>query len=181
MKGRVSWAIRLRSFPGIRETQRITKGIQLNGCASILKAKNHPLIFMKTILFVMATAIGLASHAQTPEHWTVELNSKALLTAKTEDTAANTVTVNDLKKGSLIVTYVPGVVEGQRKRRLMVYDAGDQELYSKESLSLVIPVKTLKKWRLTSPRITVYTVPVLGEEGATVRLRRVHLCTVQFN
>ena len=135
---------------------------------------------MKTIfLTLMAAMIGL--HASAQERWTVELNSKTLLTAKTEDTAANTIGVNDLKKGSLIVTYVPGQVEGQRKRKLMVYDAGDNELYSKENLSLVIPVKTLKKWRKTSSRIKIYTIPVLGESGAMVRLRRIHLCTIQLH
>jgi hypothetical protein len=61
-----------------------------------------------------------------------------------------------------------------------VYDSGDKELYSSETLSLVLPVKTLKKWKQTSPWLKIYTVPVLDEGGATVRLRRVHLCTLKF-
>jgi hypothetical protein len=134
---------------------------------------------MKTLLLLTILSFGFAVNAQ--EHWMVELNSKTLLTAKTEDTTANTISVNDLKKGSLIVTYVPGVAEGQRKRKLMVYDAGDKELYARENLSIVIPVKTLKKWKQTSPQIKIYTIPVLGEAGATVRLRRVHLCTIRFD
>ena len=137
---------------------------------------------MKTvILFLFAGVFGLRCMAQTAEHWTVQLNSKTLLTANTEDTTANTISVNDLKKGSLIVTYVPGAVEGQRKRRIMVFDANDRELYSEQTLSLVIPVKNLKKWKLTSPRIKIYTVPVLDEGGALVRLRRVHLCTIRLD
>lgn len=136
---------------------------------------------MKTILLAAATALCLAAQAQTAERWTVALNSKALLNANTEDTTANTVTVNDLKKGSLMVTYVPGQVEGQRKRRLMICDAGDNELYSREALSIVVPVATLKKWKQASPQLKIYTIPVLGEAGAAVRLRRVHLCTIQFD
>jgi len=137
---------------------------------------------MKTIcLSLFTTVFVLHGFAQTTEHWTVQLNSKTLLTANTEDTMANTIAVKDLKKGSLIVTYVPGAVEGQRKRRIMVFDAGDRELYSEQTLSLVIPVKTLKKWKLTSPQIKIYTVPVLDEGGAVVRLRRVHLCTIRFD
>ncbi len=135
---------------------------------------------MKTIFLALMTAT-IALHASAQDRWTVELNSKTLLNATTEDTTANTIAVKDLKKGSLIITYVPGQIEGQRKRKLMVYDAGDNELYSKESLNLVIPIKTLKKWRETSSRIKVYTIPVLGESGAMVRLRRVHLCTIQFD
>lgn len=136
---------------------------------------------MKTFLLLAATVFGLTAAAQTNEHWTVQLNSKVLLTAKTEDTTANTVTLKDLKKGSLIVTYVPGRVEGERKRRLMIYDEADRELYSKETFNLVVPVSSLKKWKLSSPVLKIYTIPVLGEAGAAVRLRRVHLCTLKFD
>lgn len=140
---------------------------------------------MKTILFSALMFFGLQSASQ--DRWTVQLNDLQLLSVNTEDTAANVVRPKKLKKGSLIVTYVPDVrslklrtAEGERKRRLMVYDAGDNELYSKEAHSITIPVATLKKWRLTTPRVKIYTIPVLGEEGAAVRLRRIHLCTVNF-
>ncbi len=122
---------------------------------------------------------ALIGHAQ--ERWTVQLNSYVLLTAKTEDTATNVIGVHDLKKGSLIVTYIPGQVQNERKRRLMVYDASENELYSKEAFNISIPVASLKKWKRTSSQIKIYTLPVLGEAGATVRLRRVHLCTINFN
>ena len=134
---------------------------------------------MKTFFaFAAILFSSLVSNAQ--ERWTVQLNSKVLLTAKTEDEAANVITVKDLKKGALIVTYIPGKVEGERKRRLMVYDSNDGELYSKESFSISVPVASLKKWKVASPQIKIYTMPVLGEAGATVRLRRVHLCTINF-
>lgn len=134
---------------------------------------------MKTIFFaLMALAISSKSFSQ--ERWTVELNSKVLLSAKAEDETANVVAVKDLKKGSLLVTYVPGQVEGERKRRLMIYDSGDNELYSKEAFNISVPVATLKKWRLNTTQIKIYTVPVLDAGGATVKLRRVHLCTINF-
>ncbi len=110
----------------------------------------------------------------------MQLNSKVLLMAKAEDTTANIIAMKDLKKGSLIVTYVPGKVQNERKRRLMVYDNNDNELYSKEAFSIAIPVASLKKWKMASPQIKIYTLPVLGEAGATMRLRRVHLCTINF-
>ena len=134
---------------------------------------------MKTVLFTMlAVAISMKGFSQ--ERWTVELNSKVLLSAKTEDEAANVISVKDFKKGSLLVTYVPGKVEGERKRRLMIYDSGDNELYSKEAFNITVPVATLKKWKLNTTQIKIYTIPVLGEAGAAVRLRRVHLCTINF-
>ena len=133
----------------------------------------------QVFLFLLAVCVGFASKSQ--ERWTIQLNSKTLLTATGEDTTRNVVKANDLKKGSLIVTYHPGKVENERKRRIMIYDINDRELYAKETHSISVPVASLKKWRLTSPQVKVYTIPVLGEEGANVRLRRVHLCTIKLD
>gem|GEM_PF-6096202 len=124
--------------------------------------------------------IGLGVVSKGQERWTVALNSKLLLTATEEDTLKNQVIVKDLKKGSLIVTYVPGKVENERKRRLMIFDASDRELYSKEAHNISVPVASIKKWRYNTPFLRVYTIPVLGAEGANVRLRRVHLATIQL-
>jgi hypothetical protein len=124
--------------------------------------------------------IGLGIVSKGQERWTVALNSKLLLTATSEDTVKNRIVVNDLKKGSLLVTYVPGKVENERKRRIMIFDAADQELYSKEAHNISVPVASIKKWRYNTPFIRVYTIPVLGVEGANVRLRRVHLATIQL-
>ncbi len=134
---------------------------------------------MKTMfLFITTFLFSLYSVAQ--EHWSVQLNSKTLLTANTEDTVTNVVSVNDLKKGSLIVTYNPGKAENERKRRLAIYGDNDNELYSKEAFTISIPTSTLKKWKHTTSQIKIYTWPALGAEGANVRLRRVHLCTINF-
>lgn len=132
--------------------------------------------FLTTLLSLVAFTLTVTAQ----ERWTVQLNSKTLLNANTEDTATNVVALNDIKKGSLLVTYVPGKVVGERKRRLMIFDANDQELYSKEAFSIAVPAASLKKWRLTTPFVKVYTMPVLGAEGATMRLRRIHLCTINF-
>jgi hypothetical protein len=131
-------------------------------------------------VFIFALILISALVGKAQERWTVQLNSKVLLTAKTEDEAANVTAVKDLKKGALLVTYIPAKVQNERKRRLMVYDVNDNELYSKEAFSISVPVASLKKWKKASPQIKVYTIPVLGEAGATVRLRRVHLCTINF-
>lgn len=134
---------------------------------------------MKYFFFILTTMMfSIGSSAQ--DRWTVLLNSNVLLTSNEEDTVKNVIKLDDLKKGSLIVTYHPGKVDNERKRRLMIYDMNDQELYSKEAFSIAVPVASLKKWMLTSPQIKVYTLPVLGEAGATVRLRRVHLATINL-
>jgi hypothetical protein len=134
---------------------------------------------MKRMIFLLLIVFaGLSSFAQ--DRWTVQLNDKTLLMANEEDTLKNRAWVKDLKKGALMVTYHPGKVEGERKRRIMIFDVNDQELYSKEAHSISIPVKTLKEWKWKTPRIHVFTIPVLGQDGANVRLRRVHLATINL-
>lgn len=123
-------------------------------------------------------SVGILTKAQ--DRWTVQLNDKTLLLANEEDTLKNRVWVKDLKKGALMVTYHPGKVQNERKRRIMIFDDNDRELYAKEAHSISVPVKSLKKWKWNSPRIYIYTIPVLGEEGAAVRLRRVHLATINI-
>ena len=132
------------------------------------------------MIFVLAASLFCTITSKAQDRWTVQLNSTTLLTANEEDTAKNIVKADDLKKGTLIVTYHPGKVENERKRRIMIFDMSDQELYSKEEHSISVPDENLKKWRLTSPQIKVYTIPVLREAGANVRLRRVHLATINL-
>ena len=138
---------------------------------------------MKTVfLFVWMAALALRSSAQ--EHWTVVLNNKPLLTAKTEDTANNIATINDIKKGALVVTYVPAKPQPGWGRRIAVYDATDNELYSKETMTLVVPAKSLKQWhRNNSKQIKIYTwaVPKDPDQAIKVRVRRVHLCTINLH
>ena len=133
---------------------------------------------MKTFLFIAAMVLTTESFSQ--DRWNVQLNSEVLLSANEEDTTLNVIPLKDLKKGSLIVTYVPAKAENERKRRLMIFDDKDQEIYTKEAHSISIPASSLKKWKLNTPYVKVYTIPVLGEEGANVRLRRVHLATINF-
>ena len=133
---------------------------------------------MKTFLFIAAMVLTTEGFSQ--DRWNVQLNSEVLLSANEEDTTLNVIPLKDLKKGSLIVTYVPAKAENERKRRLMIFDDKDQEIYTKEAHSISIPASSLKKWKLNTPYIKVYTIPVLGEEGANVRLRRVHLATINF-
>ncbi|HUC81316.1 MAG TPA: hypothetical protein VMR70_10395 [Flavisolibacter sp.] len=135
---------------------------------------------MKRIIFLLAVVFfSVAGKAQ--DRWMVQLNNKTLLLANEEDTLKNRVWIDDLKKGALMVTYHPGKVENERKRRIMIFDGADRELYSKEAHSISVSAKELKKWKWESPQIHIYTIPVLGEDGANVRLRRVHLATVYLD
>ncbi len=135
---------------------------------------------MKTIyLVLLSIALSYGSKAQ--ERWMVQLNSKTLLTANKEDTVANVATITDIKKGSLVVTYVPGKAQSGWGRRLMVFDAANNELYSKEDFSMIIPAANLKKWHRSGiAQLKVYTIAVPKDPRIKVKLRRVHLCTINL-
>ena len=130
--------------------------------------------------FIAVFLLVLSSTAQTS--WTVQLNNKKLLTAIQEDTVANQVTVHDLKKGSLMIRYREPLNKNFG-RSIGVYTIDDVELYKKQEKTLIIPVKLLKQWARKAQPVKVYTlmVPLNAATAAVVRLRRVHLCTINFN
>lgn len=132
----------------------------------------------KAILFISAFLTFVFVYAQ--DRWTVQLNSKTLLTAKAEDTLANVISITDIKKGSLVVTFTPGETNSKWGRRLAVYDIADNQLYSKEAFSISIPAASLKKWKTGHSQIKIYTWPISKDPRIKLKVRRVHLCTIKF-
>ncbi len=132
----------------------------------------------RLLLFIIAITSFVFVHAQ--DRWTIQLNNKTLLTAKKEDTTANVVSVKDLKKGSLIITYTPGTADSKWGRRLSIYDVAENELYTKEAFSITIPATTLKKWKQNHSKIKIYTWPISKDPRIKLKVRRVHLCTINF-
>ena len=134
---------------------------------------------MKTIIsFLLLLFCSVKSFSQ--DWWTEQLNINILLTVEEEDTTANVIKLNDLKKGNLIVTYNPEAPKEGWGRQLMVYGVADNELYSKEALKIVIRVATLKKWKKTNAALKIYTLPISKDPRIKLKVRRVHLCTIKF-
>lgn len=111
--------------------------------------------------------------------WTVQLNNKVLLTATQEDAEKNVVTLKDLKKGSLLISYRE-TPDKDFARAIAVYDAADTEIYKKKERSITLPVSLLKQWAKKGSTVKVYTMLVPLNPAIAVRLRRVHLCTLVF-
>jgi hypothetical protein len=68
------------------------------------------------------------------------------------------------------------------KRTLIVQDDTGREWQQVEGHSLKLRHRALRKMAATVPRIEMYTssLPADPERAATVRIRRVHLCTILF-
>jgi hypothetical protein len=134
---------------------------------------------MKKILLLLIASLALST-TYSQDRWTIQLNSQTLLTAKKEDTTANLISITDIKKGSLIITYASGKADSKWGRRLAIYDVTDNELYAKEAFSITIPAATLKKWKAIHSQIKVYTWPISKDPRIKLKVRRVHLCTINF-
>jgi hypothetical protein len=137
---------------------------------------------MKTLwLFLMVLSLGTAAGAQ--DSWKVVHNRKQQLQA-TEDAVKNTILISkaDLeKKGSLCVKYKEEKPAKDWKRTIALFDEKDAELLQQEGRLLKISNAQLRSLIDKTPVIKVYTwaLPTDPNVAATVRVRRVHLCTIQ--
>lgn len=120
--------------------------------------------------------------------WEIKWNDKAILTASAEDESRNTVSINrkELSKdhGLGIIYYEPDKdKEKEWDRSFILFGDKDEELMRKEKTRDVkIPGAELKKAFAGESKIRIYTIaiPTDPELAARVRVRRVHLCTIEL-
>jgi hypothetical protein len=108
-----------------------------------------------------------------------------VLHATGEDTLANRITINPnkiKKRGAVRLRYHEVPERNDWKRTLIVQDDTGREWQQVEGHSLKLRHRALRKMAATVPRIEMYTssLPADPERAATVRIRRVHLCTILF-
>lgn len=133
----------------------------------------------RVLVFIAIVFAGISARAQ--DHWTIQLNSDLLLTANQEDSLHNVARIDDIKKGSLIVTYRPEKIDNALSRMIAIYDDMDRELYMKETLILTLPTDKLKEWEDQTQKIRVYTWPVSKSPNIAIKVRRVHLATIELD
>ena len=141
---------------------------------------------MKTILFIAFTFIMTLSNGQIQignDSWKVEHNGKIKLKASEENEGKNVITIkkDDLKKtGVLLVAYKE--MDGQRgwQRSITLFDEKDNKLLKSEGALAKVPNEKLAELANRYKIIKIYTwsLPTDPAVAATVRIRRVHLCTI---
>ena len=137
---------------------------------------------MKIILFFILAFMNIPAFTQ--DSWIIKLDKKQLLKTSEENTEKNQITLNrsQLKKKNLTVSYFEKEkLEGWR-RTISVYDNKDNLLLQKQTGNLKLSEEVLKKWFNKFPVVMIYTwsLPIDPKMKATVRIRRVHLCTIHF-
>lgn len=144
---------------------------------------------MKNLFFILSLiGISLLSKSQTTQSdsWKIKWNKKTILETAKENEADNTqkVKLADLKDNCFLkVTYKENPPKKDWKRDFLFFDEGDNELLRKDSTTIAkIPGTELKKLFAGKKKIMIYTVslPTDPDLAARIRIRRVHLCTLEL-
>ena len=136
-------------------------------------------LFFLSALFVFA---------QDGVSWSIIHNKKKLFSATEENTEKNIISVNlsDLKStGNFIISYSQTISDHGRNewiRTIGLFNDVDKELYRKNTSTVKLPDIQLKKMLRENKTIKIYTwsIPKDPKEAARVRIRRVHLCTIEL-
>lgn len=136
---------------------------------------------MKTLLLLVLTFLNV--HAVQQDCWTVTHNNKLLLQVSKEDETANLVPVNKkaLKKsGHLTVNYTENNKQKDWVRTIALVDENGNELLKQSGTVLKVGNAKLASLANIYKTIKIYSwaVPSDPQLAATVRVRRVHLCTL---
>jgi hypothetical protein len=141
---------------------------------------------MKPIFLIVSLCfIAMFSNAQ--DSWKIKLNSKVVLLATAEDETTNTKKIKRTEldgNGSLDVLYKSSRPATEWIQSLMFYGETDNEAFRKDSVSGTTQIKlaTLKELFGTKSKIRIYTIAIPSDPdlAARVRVRRVHLCTLEL-
>lgn len=148
---------------------------------------------MKRSFFILSLAFSwLLSQSQMEvmkeDSWKIKWNKKVLLEASSENEAANT---RQIKKAELTKNYCleisykesDPVKEKEWNRSFLFFGDTDTELMRKDSTrSVKVAAAELKKIFGNQNKIRIYTIaiPTDPDLAARVRVRRVHLCTLEL-
>ena len=136
---------------------------------------------MKAFLILFSLAVTTNLFAQN-DTWKVSHNGKTKLEAKAES-EENVVTVKatDInKKGMLIVAFKEAAPQAAWQRQMMVFDPAENELKNTKGAFIKLDNAAVKAAFKKSNTLMIYTMALPKDPriAATVRVRRVHLCTL---
>jgi len=140
-------------------------------------------------LFPGLIIASLFAFAQDGVSWTIQHNKRKIFSASEENVQKNVISVKhtDLKSTyNFIVSYSEIKMNTNRNgwiRTIGIYNEADKELFRKDTGRVKLPDAQLKKMLLENNNtIKIYTwaLPKDPKEAARVRIRRVHLCTIEL-
>jgi hypothetical protein len=146
---------------------------------------------MKKIFLLLSlglTYLLLQAQNAQPDSWKIKWNNKVILETSKSDEAANTrkIKSSDLKKNYFLeISYKEADPKKEKEwtRSFMFFDESDKEVLRKDSTRTTkISAADLKKLFGDKKKIKIYTIaiPTDPDMAARVRVRRVHLCTLEL-
>lgn len=122
-------------------------------------------------------------HAQ--DSWKITLNGKPVLSATTEDPEKNIIDISPstLKNSkSFLLSYTETEKQKGWQRTITAYDSTDKELIKQAGTTFKLSDKSLLSLLKKSHIVRIYTMylPTDPKAKASVRVRRVHLCTLRL-
>ncbi|MEI9807120.1 MAG: hypothetical protein WDO16_04095 [Bacteroidota bacterium] len=141
----------------------------------------------KIFLLLSLICTYMLSQAQS-DSWKIKWNKKTILQAGKEDETANTKKIKraDLsKKYCLEISYQEAdpAKEKEWTRSFLIYGDSDNDVLRKDSTrSIQVTAAELKKLFGDQKKIRIYTIAIPSDPdlAARVRVRRVHLCTLEL-
>ncbi len=139
-------------------------------------------INMKKLTLLLSMAFAFSASAQN-NSWKIKLNNKSLLSTSKEDETKNIrkISAATWKKNGFLEISFKEAEPGKWYRSFLLYDKEDNELFRKDSTTkLKIAFADLKKLLNGKKELIIYTTIAPTDPTIAIRVRRVHLCTLQF-
>ncbi len=138
---------------------------------------------MKTILLI-AIFFFNQKIVFSQDSWTIKWNKKTILFASKEDEVANTRLIKHSgwkKNGNLEIIYTEAETDTILWHSFLLLDEEDHQLLSREkTLTAKIAIPLLRKLFAGKKQIRIYTIVSPRNPKFAVKIRRVHLCTLQL-
>lgn len=135
-------------------------------------------IFLAAILLISQRAV------QAQDSWKIKWNNRTILLANKEDEAVNIrhIKLSDWKKnGALEIIYKEEEPDTVLWHSFVLFDEEDHQLLSKEKILYAkIPLSLLRKLFTGKKQIKIYSIVSPRNPNIAVKMRRVHLCTLQL-
>ncbi|MFL5772944.1 MAG: hypothetical protein ACJ75F_07295 [Flavisolibacter sp.] len=136
---------------------------------------------MKNFFLFLFALIPFTMSAQ--DSWKVQLNDKVVLKTSEENSEKNVIKISASslqKKKDFIISYSEGEKKKGWQRFITIYNDQDGELYKQTGNKIKMKNSVLSSLFEKSKTLKVYTwsLPTDPKLKQTVRVRRVHLCTL---
>jgi hypothetical protein len=140
---------------------------------------------MKSLVVLLLT-LALTHFAQAQESWKIRISGKTLLSASKEDPVKNKISARPSAfkaKKVLEVLFTDSNASKENDRFLGIYGPDDEELVQKMASKLTVSNKKVLAWLKKYGQLKIYTwsLPTDPDLRSRIRIRRIHLCTLELH